>query len=242
MMIVNADDWGRSQAETEAALRCYQESRITSATAMVFMEDSARAADLGREAGIDIGLHLNLNQCFSGEAPAKLRECHDRVVRFLTSNKYALIFYHPLLRDQFRYVYNAQAEEFQRLYGRLPPHLDGHQHMHLCSNMLLDGVIPAGQKIRRSFSFGPGQKGAINRAYRHLVDLRLKRKYHVTDFFFALSQHLGKENLQPICQLAVKSNVEVMTHPIVPAERDFLLSDEYLDVISAVRMGNFAAL
>jgi predicted glycoside hydrolase/deacetylase ChbG (UPF0249 family) len=47
MLIVNADDWGRSVAETDSALRCYQAGRITSVSAMVFM----LRFDAGREAG-----------------------------------------------------------------------------------------------------------------------------------------------------------------------------------------------
>jgi predicted glycoside hydrolase/deacetylase ChbG (UPF0249 family) len=42
MLIVNADDWGGSVAETDAALRCYRERRITSLTTMLFMQDSER--------------------------------------------------------------------------------------------------------------------------------------------------------------------------------------------------------
>ena len=32
-----------------------------------------------------------------------------------------------------------------RLYGKLPSHVDGHQHRHLCANMLIDPIIPEGQ-------------------------------------------------------------------------------------------------
>jgi len=46
MLIVNADDWGRSLAETDAALRCLKRGRITSVSAMVFMQDFKRAARL----------------------------------------------------------------------------------------------------------------------------------------------------------------------------------------------------
>jgi predicted glycoside hydrolase/deacetylase ChbG (UPF0249 family) len=35
MLILNADDSGRSRAETDAVLRCYQEGRIFSVSAMV---------------------------------------------------------------------------------------------------------------------------------------------------------------------------------------------------------------
>src|SRR5438034_1420630 len=102
MLIVNADDWGRSQAETDAALACYARRRITSVAAMVCMEDSARAAELAKEAGIDVGLHLNLIQEFTGTKPAPgVLESHNRVCRFLKQGKYTLLLYSPFLRKQF---------------------------------------------------------------------------------------------------------------------------------------------
>ncbi len=55
--------------------------------------------------------------------------------------------------DAFREVFAAQFEEFTRLYGRVPSRLDGHQHMHLCTNMLVDGLYPAGARVRRNLSF-----------------------------------------------------------------------------------------
>ena len=77
---INADDWGRSRAETDAAWSCYEQGRITSVSAMVFMEDSERAAELANDAGIDAGLHLNLTQRFSGGMSVRsLSEQHDRV-------------------------------------------------------------------------------------------------------------------------------------------------------------------
>ncbi|TMP94577.1 MAG: ChbG/HpnK family deacetylase [Verrucomicrobia bacterium] len=55
MLIINADDWGRSLAETDAALRCYKAGRITSVSAMAFMADSERAAELGKELSLRTG-------------------------------------------------------------------------------------------------------------------------------------------------------------------------------------------
>ena len=57
MIIINADDWGRSINETNAALLCFNEARITTVSAMVFMEDSIRASDIARKLDIDVGLH-----------------------------------------------------------------------------------------------------------------------------------------------------------------------------------------
>ena len=65
MLIINADDWGRSLAETDAALECYKAGRITSVSAMVFMGDSERAAELAKENKLDVGLHLNFTDRFT---------------------------------------------------------------------------------------------------------------------------------------------------------------------------------
>ena len=65
MLIINADDLGRSRAETDAALRCYKAGRITSVSAMVFMSDSERAAEVARENELDVGLHLNFGEPFT---------------------------------------------------------------------------------------------------------------------------------------------------------------------------------
>ena len=162
MLIVNADDLGRLKTATDAALSCYAKKRITSTSVMVFMEDSERAAELALSSGIDVGLHVNLSERFSaGAVPVRLRDYHDQICRFLTASKYALLLYHPWLAGKFRYVFEAQYAEFLRLYGRAPSHFDGHQHMHLASNMLIQRILPAGTKVRRSFSFRPGEKSFV---------------------------------------------------------------------------------
>ena len=66
MLIINADVWGRSAVETDAALRCYEAGRITSVSAMVFMANSERAAELAKENQVNTGLHLNYSETFTG--------------------------------------------------------------------------------------------------------------------------------------------------------------------------------
>ena len=243
MIIVNADDWGRSQAETDAACSCYREGRITSVSAMVFMIDSGRAADLAKDAEMDVGLHLNLTQRFTGSVRGKLlAEYHDRIARFLNLNKYSLLVYNPVLRRQFLYVYEAQVEEFSRLYGRPPSHVDGHQHKHLCANMLLDKVIPRAEKVRRSFSFWPGEKSFVNRAYRRLVNLLLARRYSVTDFFFALSQCMEGDRMMRVAALAKVATVELMAHPVRAREYSYLMSDEYMAILRRLDAGTYLSV
>jgi predicted glycoside hydrolase/deacetylase ChbG (UPF0249 family) len=241
MLIINADDFGRSAAETNAALKCYEEGRVTSVSAMMFMEDSERAAELAKENDLDVGLHLNFAEPFTGKnRPAELDEYHTRTVRYLMGNKYAQLLYNPLLQKEFARSYAAQAKEFVRLFGRPPSHIDGHHHMHLCTNILLSDVIPAGVKMRRSFSFWPGEKNFLNRTYRALVDRWLARRYLLPDYFFDLTQCIREEKLDRVATLAKTSKVELMTHPAVGEEAEYLMSDKFSAMLERLEVGGYA--
>ncbi len=243
-MIINADDWGGWRTATDAALGCHQQGRITCVSAMVFMDDSERAAGLAREHGVDVGLHINFSQPFTGNADTVpgLVEAHRRIMRFLRSSKYALLLYHPLLRKRFRFVFQAQQDEFVRLYGRRPSHYDGHQHLHLCTNMLLDGILPEGERVRRSFSFSPGEKSTFNRAYRRWVDCRLATRHRLTDYFSCIGDCIRRDRLRTVRSLARVENVELMTHPERESERAFLMGDGFQIVLDGMCQGDYATL
>ena len=241
MLIITADDWGRSQAETNAAFECAKEKRITSVSAMVFMEDSERAAELANANCLDVGLHLNFSEQFTDKrCPGRFRDSHNRIVGFLTRHKYAQLLYNPFLRKEFASSYQAQAEEFLRLFGRPPSHIDGHHHMHLCANILVSNVIPAGVKMRRNFSFWPGEKSLLNRTYRGFVDRWMARRYQLPDYFFDLTQCIQERKLDRVAALAKASTVELMTHPVVDQEAEYLMSDEFHEVLHRLEIGGYA--
>ena len=52
LVIINADVLGLDVATTDAILDCFRADRITSASAMVWMSDSQRAASLAEECEI----------------------------------------------------------------------------------------------------------------------------------------------------------------------------------------------
>ena len=241
MLIINADDWGRSVAETNAALRCHGNGRLTSVSAMVFMKDSQRAADLAKQNNINVGLHLNFTEAFTGSCvPRSLPECHERVASFLRRGKYSQLLYNPFLRKEFSYSYRAQAAEFERLFGQPVSRVDGHHHMHLCANLLLSETVPPGMKIRRNFSFWPGEKSCLNRTYRALVDRWLQRRYRLPDYFFDLTQAIREEKMARVVELANSTEVELMTHPIIRAESDYLLGDGFQAVLGRINTASCA--
>jgi chitin disaccharide deacetylase len=225
-VIVNADDWGRDAVTTGRSLDCILGGAVSSVSAMVFMEDSERAASLALQHGVDAGLHLNLTTPFSAlQRPSPLADHQLRLSRFLTSNRWAQVIYHPGLAASFEYVVNAQLEEFVRLYGFAPGRVDGHHHMHLCGNVLFQKLLPEGTIVRRNFSFAPGEKNAINRFYRNWQDRSLARRHRMTDFFFSLPPLEPRSRLARFFDLAERFDVELETHPVVRQEYDFLLGD-----------------
>ena len=153
-----------------------------------------------------------------------------------------MFVYNPILKRCFHEVYQSQLDEFCRLYGAAPSHVDGHQHRHLCANMLIDRVIPTGEKVRRNFSFWPGEKSLLNRAYRKFIDGWLARRYLMTDYFFSLGQCLRGKRLDRVTELARTSQVELMTHPIDLEEYAWLMSNRFSEATQGVRLEPYAML
>ena len=127
-----------------------------------------------------------------------------------------------------------------RLFEKSPSHIDGHHHMHLCANLLLSKLIPIGMKLRRNFSFWPGEKSMLNRTYRRLVDRWLACRYRLTDYFFDLTQCIEGKKLDRVAALAKSGNVELMTHPIVNAEHEYLMGDEFQEILQRPEIGHYA--
>jgi len=237
VLIVNADDFGRDRPTTDRIVECCASGAVSSVSAMVFMEDSERAAELAREHSIEAGLHLNFTAPFSGKPlPPPLTEHQQRIARHLRRHRLAQVVPHPGLIRSFEYVTAAQFDEFRRLYGVPAERIDGHHHMHLCANVLVQRLLPPGTMVRRNFSFDRGEKSLANTVYRHLVDRALARRHWLTDYFFSLPPLEPVSRLQRIYSLASQFTVEVETHPINPDEHHYLAGGEFFRQIGDVRL------
>jgi predicted glycoside hydrolase/deacetylase ChbG (UPF0249 family) len=145
-----------------------------------------------------------------------------------------------MLRKDFALVFQAQLDEYLRIMGEEPSHMDGHQHLHLCTNMMFQTLIRRGTKVRRSFSFRSGEKSSFNRAYRAWVDRRLAKRHRLTDHFFALPE--GESAIAPLLEVAGKSAVELMVHPQREQEYEFLVSEDFGRTLGDVRLEPYSAL
>jgi len=242
-LIVNADDWGRNIETTDRILECITAGTVSSTSAMVFMEDSERGANLARGRAVDCGLHLNFTTPFTARGcPLRLREHQERVGHYLRRNRLAQTVYHPGLASSFKYVAATQIDEFERIFGGASRRFDGHHHMHLCANVLFGRLLPAGTIVRKNFSFRPHEKGRINWLYRQAIDRVLAKRYRITDFFFSLPPLEPQSRIDEIFSLARRSFVELETHPANPEEYRFLTGGEILRRTSGVQIAREFAL
>ena len=162
ILVINADDWGRDRDTTDRTFECIRRGSVSSVSAMVFMEDSERAAATAREHKISAGLHLNFTTPFStAGSPAQLNAHQHRLSRYLRRHRFSPVIFHPGLVRSFAYVVESQIDEYSRLYGTTPDHIDGHHHMHLCANVLFQKLLPFGTLVRRNFSFEPAKKASV---------------------------------------------------------------------------------
>jgi hypothetical protein len=233
MLIINADDWGYDAHTTQRILTCVERGSISSVSAMVFMEESERAATVARDRGIDAGLHLNLDTPFS-KVPitSKLVEHQAKLKRFLRS-PFSRPFFHPGLVRSFDYVVSSQLAEYDRLYGRQPRRIDGHHHMHLAANVLLGGLLPLGTVLRPHFSGEPGEKRIRNSIFRCYAKLMLARSHRTVDGLFALPP-LEPKRLHGIFSRSREISIEVETHPTNPVEFEFLTGGALFRLLSDV--------
>ena len=243
MLIITADDYGKNRYATDNILKCYFNNRITSASAMVFMLDSERAASSASGIGLEIGLHVNFTLPFAAHnVPLKLRENQNRLVSYLTKHRFSPALFNPLLRDAFSFVYLSQKEEFHRLYSKFPEYYNGHHHMHLCSNMLFSNKLPKGARIRRTIAFERGEKGAFNRIYRRILNFYISRQFISTNVFFIVDPTQDPNRLTNIVKRAAKENVEIEVHPENYEETAYLMGSQFQALIQSVQMGTFSSL
>lgn len=126
-LIVNADDFGASTGINRGIVESHQRGIVTSTSFMTTGRATAEAVALAREnPNLSIGLHFDV----WGEDEREF-DLGDTAA----------------VRDEFR----RQLDDFQRLMGRLPTHVDSHRHAHRQPGMLplfQELVAPLGVPLR----------------------------------------------------------------------------------------------
>jgi predicted glycoside hydrolase/deacetylase ChbG (UPF0249 family) len=242
LLIVNADDLGLDRSDTDAILDCFHAGAISSATALVWMKDSDRAAALTRSAGLPVGLHLNLIEPFSAtDVPEPVAATQRRVVERVRRSAAGAHLYHPTWSADFERCISDQLARFHELYGRAPTH----GHMHLVPNALLARALVPVRRCRRPVNRRPTESRAHKRAFSAALGRLMRPRFVTTDrcvSIRALDPGLGGGGLNGELALARKHSVEVMVHPGWEDERAVLLARDWRDRLARFQLGSYADL
>jgi predicted glycoside hydrolase/deacetylase ChbG (UPF0249 family) len=245
LLIVNADDLGLREEITEATLGCWDAGAITSATAMVFMADSERAAGLADARGLPVGLHLNLTSPFdSPTVPPAVAARQARVVEhFQVARRRWLPA--PRMRAAIAASITDQLEEFRRLYARAPTHADGHQHIQRCPAVFGSAALRPVGRLRITHTFSPDERPPVQRLARAGVNAAIRRRFVGVERFWSLVDlhpELGGSGLEARLLETARLSAEIMVHPVYPEEGRVLRSPEWAAAIGGRRLGSYADL
>ncbi len=114
-LIVNADDLGYTRLTSEGIFAAWRHGIVTSASLMVRQPDASEAAHRACDEGFtDLGLHLDFGEWI----------CRDG--RWHRLYEVVSLDDDQAVREECEW----QLQEFERLVGKPPTHLDSHQHVH----------------------------------------------------------------------------------------------------------------
>ncbi|GAB5535182.1 MAG: hopanoid biosynthesis-associated protein HpnK [Rubricoccaceae bacterium] len=136
-LIVNADDFGLSESVNRGIVDAHTDGIVTSTTWLAGGDAADEAVELAPP-GLEVGLHLALTSVRPIGDPGPFRSILDdagrwpsgygSVIRWMLTTSDA----RRLIRAEWR----AQLYRFRTRWGRLPSHLDSHQHVALIPGLM----------------------------------------------------------------------------------------------------------
>ncbi|XP_026715833.1 carbohydrate deacetylase [Athene cunicularia] len=132
-LIVTGDDFGYCPRRNQGIVECFLAGAISNVSLLVNGSAAADAAKLARRHSIPIGLHANLSE---GSPVCEVLKTNSSLLNedgfFHGKMGFRTALSKGLLNmSEVKQELKAQVELFRELTGHLPPHMDGHQHIHV---------------------------------------------------------------------------------------------------------------
>ena len=143
-LIVNADDYGKTEGVTRGIIRAHREGIVTSTTVMMNMPNAEEALKLaGDYPDLGLGVHLVFTAWRPLRPPAEVPSLVD-VDGYFHSQEAILSRPDRIDTDELRAELRTQIERFRAL-GREPDHLDCHHFIHIYPSFFAVYVELAGE-------------------------------------------------------------------------------------------------
>jgi hopanoid biosynthesis associated protein HpnK len=228
-LIVNADDFGLSEAVNRAVIEAHENGIVTSTSIMAGGAAFEHAADLAaRSPTLDVGVHLTLTELQPvAESVPSLVGAEGRFARHATDFAKRWLRGTIVLGD-VRKELDAQIQRV-RAHGVQPTHLDGHQHVHVLPGIArvvaelarVNGIRGVRVPTERMHGYMFKDLGGLKRLaeqialgmFGTLSPLKhLRRVDRFVGFYFG--GRLNEQNLRTVLErLPPGKTVELMCHP-----------------------------
>ncbi|XP_021269120.1 carbohydrate deacetylase isoform X3 [Numida meleagris] len=132
-LIVTGDDFGYCPRRNQGIVECFLAGAVSNVSLLVNGSAAADAAKLARRYNIPIGLHANLSE---GSPVCEVLKTNSSLINedgfFHGKMGFRTALSKGLLNmSEVKQELKAQVDLFHELTGHLPPHMDGHQHVHV---------------------------------------------------------------------------------------------------------------
>jgi len=263
-LIVNADDFGLSESVNRGIVDAHANGIVTSTTWLAGGEAADEAVELATPQ-LEVGLHLALTSVRPTGDPSPFQSILDdegrwpsgygSVIRWMLTT--------PDARRLIRAEWRAQLHRFRDHWGRLPSHLDSHQHVALIPGLMrvyvelaVESDIHAVRAPREVRDLGdlPGPR-AFHRPHETFVLCRLADRprglarragVSVPDSFAGFRQS-GRMDEATLLKLLPRlgergGSVELMVHPGADNAPGGYLRRQERDALMSPRVRNALAI
>ena len=125
-LIVNADDYGLTAGVSRGILEAHRHGIVTSTTLLVNRPLDAALIEELKASGLGVGLHMNLTLGPPVAPGKRVGSLVDAEGRFIRDAREAARRARP---EEARIELGMQIDEFRKIMGRFPTHLDSHHHV-----------------------------------------------------------------------------------------------------------------
>jgi predicted glycoside hydrolase/deacetylase ChbG (UPF0249 family) len=216
LLIVNADDLGRTAGINEGIFAAHRDGIVSSATLMVAYPAAAlAAAALAEHPELGVGLHVQLTggrPTLPGERVPSLVDEEGRLPR----NPERIAGFDPA--DVLAEVEN-QLERFLALVGRPPTHLDSHHHSHRLP-VVLEALVEVARRHRLPV------RNSSPAIARRLREAGVATTDHFVERFFG--EDTGLDTLVSVLAEIDPGSTELMCHP-ARVDDELRADSTYLD-------------
>ncbi len=248
-LIVNADDFGLSEAISKGILHASEQGIVTSTSVVVNGKYFREGINLLKNTRLDVGIHLSL---VGGEKPITgtidglvdengfFFKGYKDVIPRIIANRYDRKALRDELFEQVRLLKDA---------GREVTHIDSHQHLHI-----LPGLGELVMEIARNFNIRwvrlprPGYWSVyglgMNVLSKILCHTLKNNSLRYTDYFegFECSGSMNEKTLTGILRNLKPGVTELLVHPGYDSSGDYDWAYCWEEELNALCSGNIKSL